>query len=148
IAVLHRLDPNICIEFFDSLEHIHTIDRAFDIMGPRPGMWDGHKVGSGSAPIRVPEGWLFIYHAIAPDKKTYRLGAALLDADAERVLARTAAPILEPVEEWEQHGQIGDVVFTCGMVHRDDTLFVYYGGADNKLGVVTYSVANLLARLI
>jgi predicted GH43/DUF377 family glycosyl hydrolase len=148
VVVMHRLDPNICIEWFDSVEDIRTIDRAYDIMGPRPGMWDGHKIGAGAAPIKVEGGWLFIYHGIAPDKKTYRLGAALLDDRAERVISRTAAPILEPVEEWEKHGQIGDVVFTCGIVQRDDTLFVYYGGADSKLGVVTYSVSNLMSRLL
>lgn len=147
VAVMHRLDPNVCIEMFDSVEKIHTIDRAFDLMGPRPGMWDGHKVGGGSPPLRVPEGWLFIYHAIAPDKKTYRLGAALLDESAERVISRMVAPILEPLEEWEKHGQIGDVVFTCGIVRRDDTLFVYYGGADSKLGVATFSLSKLMNRL-
>jgi predicted GH43/DUF377 family glycosyl hydrolase len=147
IVVMHRLDPNICIEWFPSFDTIRTIDRAFDIMGPRPGMWDGHKVGAGSAPLKVPEGWLFIYHAIAPDKKTYRLGAALLDETAERVISRMVAPILEPLEEWEKHGQIGDVVFTCGTVRRDDTLFVYYGGADSKLGVATFSVSKLMSRL-
>jgi len=148
VVVLHRLDPDICIEAFDSIEDIRTIDRSFEIMGPRPGMWDGHKIGAGAAPIRVPEGWLFIYHGIAPDKKTYRLGAALLDASGERVLSRMVAPILEPVEEWEKHGQIGDVVFTCGIVRRDDTLFVYYGGADSRLGVTTYSVSDLMKRLL
>lgn len=148
VVVMHRLDPNICIEWFDSVEEIRTIDRAYDLMGPRPGMWDGHKIGAGGPPIRVPEGWLFIYHGIAPDKKTYRLGAALLDPRAERILSRMAAPILEPLEEWEQHGQIGDVVFTCGAVRRDDTLFVYYGGADSKLGVATFSVSKLMSRLL
>jgi predicted GH43/DUF377 family glycosyl hydrolase len=148
IMVMHRLDPNICVELFDSISDIHTIDRAYDLMGPRPGMWDGHKIGAGAAPIRVPEGWLFIYHGIAPDKKTYRLGAALLDPNAESVLARMVAPILEPIEDWEKHGQIGDVVFTCGIVRRDDTLFVYYGGADSKLGVATFSVQNLMSRLL
>ncbi|KND51024.1 MAG: glycosidase ph1107-related protein [Parcubacteria bacterium C7867-007] len=147
VIVMHRLDPNICIAKFDSLEDIDVIDSAFDIMGPRRGMWDGHKVGAGAAPIRVPEGWLFIYHGIAPDKKTYRLGAALLDESGERVLSRMVAPILEPLEDWEKHGQIGDVVFTCGIAQRDDTLFVYYGGADSKLGVATFSVSDLMKRL-
>lgn len=148
VVVLHRLDPNICVESFDSIEDIHTIDRAYDLMGPRRGMWDGHKIGAGAAPIKVPEGWLFIYHGIAPDKKTYRLGAALLDASGETVLSRMVAPILEPIEDWEKHGQIGDVVFTCGIVRRDDTLFVYYGGADSRLGVATFSVSDLMTRLL
>ena len=105
-------------------------------------------IGTAAPPIRVKEGWLFIYHGIGADK-VYRLGAALLDGDtATTVLSRTDAPILEPVLPWEKKGAVDNVVFSCGVIQRGDTLFVYYGGGDTVLGVATLSKTELLKRLL
>ena len=109
-------------------------------------MWDATKVGVAGPPHRVPEGWLFIYHAVGADG-VYRLGAALLSPDASSLLARTNAPILEPVMDWEKMGVVNNVVFSCGSVIRDDTLYVYYGGADTSLGLATISLTTLMDRL-
>ncbi|MFK5151241.1 glycosidase, partial [Klebsiella pneumoniae] len=84
----------------------------------RPGMWDGTKIGIAGTPIRIPEGWLFIYHAVGPDF-AYRIGAALIDAETgTRVIARTALPILSPVLPWEKSGQVSNVLFSCGAILR------------------------------
>lgn len=145
-VVIHRLDPNICLDMVDALPPTKPVDRCIELMGPRPGMWDDQKIGAAGPPIRVGDQWLFIYHGVSRDKY-YRLGAALLDASGTRVLARTVAPILEPVLDWECIGQIGNVVFSCGAVIREDTLYVYYGGADTAMGVATVSVSTLLQKL-
>ncbi len=146
--VMHRIDPNICVEGLDLETPNLTINSCIEIMGPRPGMWDAEKVGAAAAPIRVEEGWLFIYHAVGNDF-VYRLGAALLDAEtATTVIARTAAPIFSPLLPWEKEGLVRNVVFSCGIVLRDDTLFIYYGGADTAIGVATLSKKKLLARLL
>ena len=146
--LLHRIEPNICVELFDSLPPEHATDRCIEIMAPRPGMWDAEKIGSAAPPIRVPEGWLFIYHGIGVDY-VYRLGAALLDGDtATTVLSRTDAPIMEPVLQWEKEGVVNNVVFSCGAVLRDDTLYLYYGGADTAIGVATISKKELIKRLL
>jgi predicted GH43/DUF377 family glycosyl hydrolase len=146
--VIHRIDPNICADFFDSLPPTRNINRCTEIMTPRPGMWDAEKIGAAAPPIKVKEGWLFIYHAVGPDF-VYRLGAALLDGETGTiVLSRTVAPIFEPVLSWEKIGQVNNVVFSCGIVLRDDTLYVYYGGADTAIGVATLSKSALLKRLL
>ena len=147
IVVIHRIDPDICVERFDSLEQMDTIERSVEIMGPRSGMWDDIKVGAAGPPIKVKEGWLFIYHGVGSDK-VYRLGAALLSEDAGTVIARTVAPILEPREEWERIGMVNNVVFSCGAVVRGDTLIIYYGGADTRIGIATLSVKELMNRLL
>ncbi len=145
--LMHRIDPNICAEAFD-LPPTHSTTSCTEIMGPRPGMWDAEKIGAAAPPIRVEEGWLFIYHGVGSDF-TYRLGAALLDAEtATAVLSRTSAPILSPELQWEKEGVVKNVIFSCGVVLRDDTLYIYYGGADTSIGVATISKKKLLERLL
>jgi hypothetical protein len=39
------------------------------------------------------------------------------------------------------------VVFSCGAVAIEDTLFVYYGGADKVIGVATANLTELLAEI-
>ena len=65
----------------------------------------------------------------------------------EKILARTDRPILEPLMDYEIEGQIRNVVFSCGVVLRDNTLFVYYGGGDTVLGVATASLDDVIAQL-
>ena len=38
-------------------------------------------------------------------------------------------------ESWEVWGQVGDVVFTEGMVVKDGKVYLYYGGADTTVNV-------------
>lgn len=143
---MHRIDPNICIDTFEELPPEYPADRCIEIMAPRFGMWDERKIGAAGPPLRVPEGWLLIYHGISADG-TYRLGAALLDEHGTTVLSRTSAPLLSPELPWEKEGQVNKVVFSCGAVVRDDILFLYYGGGDSHIGVATASLTELRARL-
>ncbi len=142
----HRLNRNICIDIVSDLSFTNRVTRCIEIMGPRRGMWDSAKVGIAGPPIKVPEGWLIIYHGVSRHV-TYRLGAALLDPTGFEVLARTADPIFEPIEKYETEGNVSNVVFSCGAVARDDTLFLYYGGADKVIGVATASLAHIRAAL-
>ncbi len=145
--IMHRIDPNICAQLFE-LPITHGTSSCTEIMGPRAGMWDAKKIGAAAPPIRVDEGWLFIYHGIGSDN-VYRLGAALLDAEtATIVLSRTSAPILSPELPWEKEGVVNNVIFSCGAVLRNDTLYIYYGGADTSIGVATISKTALIKRLL
>lgn len=146
--IIHRIDPNICADTFETLDFSRPLNRCLELMTPRPGMWDSEKIGAAAPPLRLPEGWLFIYHAVGADHG-YRLGAALLDAEtASNVIARTALPIMEPITGWEKDGEIGNVVFSCGMTLDGDVLSIYYGGADRALGVATTSLAGLVKMLL
>ncbi|MCK4449226.1 MAG: glycosidase, partial [Anaerolineae bacterium] len=42
---------------------------------------------------------------------------------------------------------VPNVVFSCGQVMRDDTLYVYYGGADTAIGVATADKEQVLVFL-
>ncbi len=145
-VVMHRIDPNICVDLFDTFSFERPINRCIEIMAPRRGTWEEKKIGAAGPPLKVSGGWLFVYHAVGEDG-VYRLGAALLDEAGTTVLSRTVFPILEPSEVWEKEGMVNNVVFSCGMVLRDDTLFVYYGGADTVIGVATISFSLLMSIL-
>lgn len=105
------------------------------------------KIGAAGPPTKTDAGWLFFYHGFAEDK-VYKLGIALLNLnDPTVVLKRQEEPILEPEEEWERHGDVPNVVFSCGQVMVDDTLYVYYGDADEAIGVATVDRQQVLAFL-
>jgi predicted GH43/DUF377 family glycosyl hydrolase len=103
------------------------------------------RIGAGPPPILVPEGWLLIHHGVsgrqiegwAPQRHVrYAAGAMLLDpADPGRVLARTPAPILEPLLSEERQGTVPNVVFPTAIEEIDGHRFVFYGMADSSIGV-------------
>jgi predicted GH43/DUF377 family glycosyl hydrolase len=55
---------------------------------------------------------------------------------------------LEPVESYENEGAKSGVVYVCGAVIKDETLFVYYGGADSVVCVATANVNEFLSDII
>lgn len=157
IAMLHRVAPDIQLVYFDSLEqlfnppedlwrqHLATLDEHV-VMRPETD-WEAKKIGAGPTPIETEEGWLLIYHGVDSDH-VYRAGLALLDLDnPRRVLARTAAPVMEPEADYELYGDVNNVVFPEGAVIIDDTLHVYYGAADRVVGHASASLSDILAVL-
>jgi predicted GH43/DUF377 family glycosyl hydrolase len=98
--------------------------------------------------------WLVLYHGVSGhlvdgvDQQgvCYSAGALLLDArDPRRVLSRSAHPILEPRVAAERKGVVPRVVFPTGVdVQGDDTLDVYYGMADSRIGVARAAITDLL----
>ena len=122
--------------------------RAFKpVFMPRPGRWDGVRVGAGCVPFRVEEGWLLIYHGV-DETNRYSMGAMLLDADSpSKVLARSEEPLLEPNEDYELQGFYGGVVFPCGADVHGDNVTIYYGAADRTTCGAVTTVKALLEHL-
>ena len=67
--------------------------------------------------------------------------------DPTQILARLPYPILEAAAPYENQGLRANTVFSNGMVVIGDTLYVYYGGADQFTAVATVEVSKLLAAL-
>lgn len=143
--ILHRIGSHVCVDYFNSLDFkSHQVTRCIQLFGPRSGMWDSKKVGIASPPIKTEKGWLLFYHGVS-DHNTYRFGAVMLDLkDPTLLIARTSDPILEPEKNYELEGQVPKVVFPCGIVKRDDKLFIYYGGADKVVCGAEMSLSKLL----
>lgn len=109
--------------------------------------WE-YKIGGAAPPIKTEHGWFILYHAVGKDKK-YRVGAMLLDLeDPTLVKYRTRQPILEPDQDYECNGIYKGICFPCGNVVKDDTLYVYYGGADQYCCVATCNFSDLLTDLM
>jgi predicted GH43/DUF377 family glycosyl hydrolase len=108
------------------------------------------KIGGNTPPLKTPHGWLTLYHAVGRDNY-YRLGAMLLDLKRPWIVThRTRNWILEPSLDYETKGCYagGGVVFPCGKVVINDTLFVYYGGADKYVGLATSPIPELMEYLL
>ena len=118
------------------------------------GEWQSGRVGAGCPPIRVPGGWLEIYHGNRHPTRpgeigAYYGGALLLDAaNPARVLKRTAEPFLRPDAEFERVGFVAHVVFPTGAVEDGEKLLVYYGAADTVTAVAEFSLPALLDSMI
>ena len=147
--VLHRIGTDVCADYLETLDfEKEKVRRCIKVLSPRESMWDSEKVGITAPPLKPPDGWLLIYHARSKTHHTYRLGAALLDlADPTVVLARSTDPIFEPEEEYEKTGLVGNVVFPCGIIERNGTLFMYYGAADQVVGLATMKLEIILSSL-
>jgi beta-1,2-mannobiose phosphorylase / 1,2-beta-oligomannan phosphorylase len=120
--------------------------------------WARLKIGAGTPPVLTRHGWLIIYHGVsevaAPDNETHHLcysaGAMVLsEEDPHEVIYRSAEPILTPMLAQERFGIIDNVVFPTGIDRRDDLgspnrFDVYYGMADNRIGVARLDVPDFL----
>src|SRR5581483_416849 len=129
-VIFHRIYPDILVDFVDNLDFENEYLKGEHKISPRPGYWDSRKVGAGAPPIKTKDGWLLIYQAVGnQDPGRYKIGAMLLDlADPTKVLYRSNEPVLVPEEWYENSGWKFGVVYPCGAVEKDGTLFVYYGG--------------------
>ncbi len=107
-------------------------------------------VGSGCPPIETSEGWLIIYHGVHDTVKgyVYSACAALLSIDnPQKEIARLPYPLFFPEKEWELKGEVNNVCFPTGAVLENDTLYIYYGAADERIAVASLSMKELLAEL-
>jgi beta-1,2-mannobiose phosphorylase / 1,2-beta-oligomannan phosphorylase len=138
----HRRPPAIWLAYSDDLQHWGDFQI---VMSPRPGNWDGNRVGAGGVPIETAHGWLVLYHGY-DDAVTYRFGACLLDLeDPTRVVARPRPCLMEPEETWEIKGDVPRAIFSAANPVVDGTVYVYYGGADRVIGLATCRLEELLA---
>ena len=104
------------------------------------------QIGNCGSPLETPEGWLALFHGVGPMRK-YTIWAALLDIDdPSKVIGRLKEPLLTP-DEHERDGYVPNVVYACGSMIHEDELIIPYGIADQRCGVASVSVTELLSRL-
>ncbi|MFA6254286.1 MAG: hypothetical protein WC640_03540 [Candidatus Paceibacterota bacterium] len=147
--IIHRSGDDIDSAFVSTLDFNNkTWLEEYRWIAPRAGHWDSRKVGIAAPPIKTKKGWVLFYHGVSDVDSFYRVGAVLLDlADPTKVVARSDEPIFEPEEDYEKVGLIPNVVFPCGAVLLGNKFYLYYGGADQVVGVVTIDRDKLLQNL-
>ncbi len=104
------------------------------------------QMGNSGSPIETPEGWLVVTHGVGP-MRTYSLGIELLDLDdPTRIISRIDEPILVP-NAHEREGYVPNVVYSCGAMIWQDELIVPYASGDQRCGIATLPLPQLMASL-
>jgi len=120
--------------------------------------WEILKIGGGAPPTLCRHGWLLLYHGVhavpqtvpAKHELSYSAGVMVLSAGhPSKILYRSLEPVLAPVDPHETQGTVPSVVFPTGVDRRDDLgtpdrFDVYYGMADNRIGVARLDVPETL----
>jgi predicted GH43/DUF377 family glycosyl hydrolase len=108
--------------------------------------WELLQMGNCGSPVRTPQGWLLLTHAVGPMRR-YVLAATLLDLDdPQRVIASTPLPLLMPNEE-EREGYVPNVLYSCGMLLHGEKLVIPYAMSDSSVSFATVTLSELLASL-
>ncbi|MFT5132696.1 MAG: putative GH43/DUF377 family glycosyl hydrolase [Gammaproteobacteria bacterium] len=140
---LSRQDgENIAIMFSDN---VHFWNKAQILQKP-VFPHEFFQMGNGGSPIETTEGWLVITHGVGP-MRTYTLGIELLDLDdPTRIISRINEPILDP-NEHDRDGYVPNVVYSCGAMIFQDELIIPYASADQRCGIATLNLLDLMTRL-
>jgi predicted GH43/DUF377 family glycosyl hydrolase len=155
---LHRIRPDIQIATVDNLQEL-TIEfwqnyflhlDEYIVLSPK------HKhevsyIGGGCPPIETEHGWLLIYHGVHDTVKgyVYSACAALLDLeDPRKEIARLPYSLFRPEHEWELKGEVNNVCFPTGAVLVEDTLYIYYGAADERIACASVNLSELVKELL
>ena len=123
------------------------------------GAWEHLKIGGGAPPVLCRHGWLVLYHGVhqiaQPNagirKLCYSAGAMVLARDHPgKIVYRSSEPVLVPGNDLECFGTVENVVFPTGIDRRDDLgtpdrFDIYYGMADDRIGVARLDVPASLA---
>lgn len=150
-AILHSISPKVMIDYIDDLNHLdknkNTIKSHFAQDKTRAS-WDTWVRGVGPPPLKTKQGWLVLYHGMDHrDPNKYKLGAMLLDLkNPSKIIGRATEPLLMP-DMWYENDSKPGVVYACGAIIKNDTLFVYYGGGDKHVCVATSPLEKVLSKL-
>ncbi|MDQ2871766.1 MAG: glycosidase [Candidatus Eremiobacteraeota bacterium] len=129
----------------ESIENLLDVCESELVMSPNA-QWGSLKLGAGTPPVRIAEGWMSLYHAVdaidetaVKPKLRYSAGIMIHDLNQpHHIVYRSPQPILAPELETERRGIVDNVVFPTGIDPRPDlgarTFDFYYGMADWAIG--------------
>lgn len=137
----------------NDIKHILEVHESELVMSPSP-EWGSIKIGGGTPPVRIAEGWMSLYHGVdlldaSGHTPKFRYSAGLMIHDVRephKILYRSPHPILVPESERERHGIVDNVVFPTGIDPRPDIgercFDAYYGMADYTIGAVRITLSQ------
>lgn len=105
--------------------------------------WELVQIGNCGSPIETDRGWLVLTHGVGA-MRTYSIGVILLDLDDPSVMiGRLDEPLLRTSPD-ERDGYVPQVVYSCGGLVHDGTLWVPHGIGDVRIGVVRADLTEVL----
>lgn len=123
------------------------------VMSP-DAQWGSLKLGAGTPPVRIDEGWMSLFHAVdvldaTGGKPKLRYSAGMMIHDLEqphRIIYRSPVPLLSPESDAELRGIVDNVVFPTAIDPRPDlgprTFDFYYGMADWSVGAARLTLGE------
>ena len=158
LCFLHRIRPGIQITAINDLKELTKEFwrrycrrlQKYIVMDPRY-KHESNYIGGGCPPIETVHGWLLIYHGVQKTSKgnVYSACAALLKLDDPSIeIARLPFALFSPEYDWELKGEVNDVVFPTGTALFGDTLYIYYGAADEQIACASLSLSALVNELL
>ncbi|MCH3916781.1 MAG: glycoside hydrolase family 130 protein [Spirochaetia bacterium] len=147
--LLHRPSPSgdigsSDIWLADSVDLVHWGNHRHLCSSREGNSWEWGKIGAGTPPIHIPEGWLLLYHGVDMQER-YAMGALLLDGkDPSVILSRSVKPVMLPEMPYEKSGFFSETVFPCTAILSGDKVIVFYGAADNSICRVDITLDGLL----
>lgn len=158
MVFIHRVRPDIqivCINELSELTHEfwenYFINFKQNIVLRSKYKHEVSYIGGGCPPIETEHGWLLIYHGVHDTNKgyVYTACAALLDLNNPKIeIARLPYPLFKPEHDWELKGEVNNVCFPTGSVQFDETLYIYYGAADERIACASVNINELLNELL
>jgi predicted GH43/DUF377 family glycosyl hydrolase len=141
---LDELTPDFWTTYFRNFQNHVVLNPAFD--------HEAQYIGCGCPPIETEHGWLLIYHGAEETSNGLvysACAAALMDInDPSKEIARLPYALFSPEYEWELKGQVNYVVFPTGTALIGDTLYIYYGAADERIACASLSLSALMTELL
>ncbi len=159
LTFLHRIRPGIQIASINSLKELtkdYWIDYFLNLQDhivlEPVYQHEAKYTGSGCPPIETELGWLLIYHGAEETSKGLvysACAAALLDINNPlKEIARLPYALFSPEYKWELKGEVNNVVFPTGTALFGDTLYIYYGAADERIACASLNLPDLLKELL
>jgi len=137
--IMYFGDTNIWMATSEDLLHWDVLPKP--VLTPRPDCFDSVLVEPGPPPVITQDGILLIYNS--SNGTHYNVGQVLFSLqDPTKVIDRLEEPCMSPELAWEKWGKVNQVVFAEGLVKKDDTWHLYYGGADKCVGLATCRVKH------
>ncbi len=125
------------------------------IIQPRENCWESERIGAGTTPIKIKEGWLEIYHGVKKDrnnKNVYSAGVVLLDKkNPGKIIARSPKthPLFSPKKNYEKKGFVNNVIFPSEAIldlNKKD-LLIFSGAGDSVITVKKVAIKDILSHM-
>jgi beta-1,2-mannobiose phosphorylase / 1,2-beta-oligomannan phosphorylase len=158
LCFLHRIKPDIQIAAVRDLDELtasfwedyflHFQDHI--VLEPK----HRHEIsylGAGCPPIETEHGWLILYHGVHDTAAGYKYVAcaALLDLEnPAKAIARLPQALFSPEHDYEINGEVNNVCFPTGTALFGDTLYIYYGAADEQIACASLHLSALMSALL
>lgn len=123
-----------------------SLPKGKEVLSKEP--WE-RKIGWCAPPVKIKNDKLLAFvHSVDSQLRVYRIFAVLLDGKTMEPLEITPKLIMAPKTIYEKFGDRPHVVFPCGTVKVNDTIFISYGAADSFCAFAEVGVNDVLSEMV